>query len=90
MRIFVRIRATPSSVLDRVFDKVEGKLLLVLDCTPTEENLVCHDIDLVDNTVLHPTILGPTDRRQISLGNIDGHDEHCPIFRDSTLVDIDI
>lgn len=90
MGIFVCIRATGSSVLDRVFDKVEGKFLLMLDGTPAEEDLVCLDIDLVDNTVLHPAILGPTDRRQISLGNIDGCDEHGPIFRDSTLMDVDI
>lgn len=90
MRIFVRIGAARPSVPDRVLDKVEGKLLLMLDGTPAEENLVCLDIDLVDDTILRPTILGPTDRRQISLGNIDGHDENRPSFRDSTLVDVDI
>lgn len=57
--------------------------------TPAEDNLVGLDIDLVDEAVLNPPVLGTTHRGQVTLGDVDCSDQNGAICGKLTLVDID-
>lgn len=63
----------------------------VLQCIPFEQDLVCFDVDLVEQRVNDPHI-GSTSSQMASvcLGEIDSRDQHSILGRDVVLVTIDV
>ena len=89
MRISIRISLIDARSLERSTDVTKRNLVDVVMRTPAEEDLVGLDVNLVDQTVLNPAILGSAHGAQVGLGDINCRDEDCAVVGELAFVDID-
>ena len=92
MRVLIRTLHTltgPVDSLKRNHAIAEGNLPAMLGDTPPEENLVGLDINLINDAVANPPILGSPYRAQIGIGDVDSWDQDGAVLGQSDLVGVD-
>lgn len=90
MEVAIGVAAVTSPVLNRVerLYVFQGDLIDVVKSAPAEKYLVGLNVDLIEERVSDPAILGASHRTEISPGDIVACDQHCSIRRHCVLVHV--